>query len=139
MHLYVIRGNFMNFGIDNDLTEKIIGAAFEVHTILGSGFLEKVYENSLYEELSGRNLLVERQKPIAVYYKGKVVGEYFADIIVDGKIIVELKVVDKIIDIHEIQLKNYLKATALEIGLLINFGKSVEVKRKFVPNIYRID
>ena len=116
----------------DDLTQVIIGSAFEVHRELGAGFLEKVYENALCEELSRKGIAVESQKSISVYYKGKEVGDYFADLIVEDRIILELKAVEKLNDVHEIQLKNYLKATGKEIGLLINFGKSVEVKRKYV-------
>ena len=116
------------------LTETIIGAAYQVHSVLGSGFLEKVYENAMYEELTDRSLSVERQKPISVNYKGRLVGEYYSDLIVENVVILELKATEKISDIFEIQLKNYLKATGVEVGLLINFGKSVEVRRKFVPS-----
>jgi len=117
-----------------DLTEQIILCAYEVHNILGAGFLEKVYENALVEELTRRGLLAEPQKGIVVRYKGTVVGEYVADIIVENVIVIELKALERLHDIHEIQLKNYLKATGIEIGLLLNFGKSVEVKRKFVQD-----
>ncbi len=116
------------------LTQMIIGSAFEVHKELGTGFLEKVYENALKEELVTRGMSVEVQKPVSVYYKGNNVGEYFADLVVEDRIIIELKAVEKLHDVHEIQLKNYLRATDIEIGLLINFGRSVEVKRKYVSN-----
>ena len=79
-------------------------------------------------------LAVEQQKQLTVHYKGHVVGEYLADLVVDNKVIVELKAVEKMIDAHEVQLKNYLKATGIEIGLLLNFGKSVQVRRKYVEN-----
>lgn len=115
-----------------ELTEKVISAAYEVHNSLGSGFLEKVYENALLVELKGRGVIVEPQKAMQVRYKGVVVGEYVADMVVQGCLIIELKAVDKIIDAHELQLKNYLKATGVEVGLLLNFGRSVEVKRKYV-------
>jgi GxxExxY protein len=117
---------------NSNLTEQIISCAFEVHNILGTGFLEKVYENALFEELKVRGIKTEAQKPISVVYKGKVVGEYFADLVVEDSIIIELKALEKLTDIHEIQLKNYLKATNIKLGLLINFGKSVDVKRKYV-------
>lgn len=117
----------------HDLTELIIGCAFEVHRELGSGFLEKVYENALGLELQRKGIEVQQQRPISVSYKGDVVGEFVAALAVNNKVIVELKAVDKINDVHEIQLKNYLKATGFEVGLLINFGRSVEVRRKFVP------
>ena len=113
------------------LTEQIIQAAFTVHNTLGSGFLEKVYENAMVVELSGIGLKAEQQKPLQVTYHGLSVGEYFADLVVNDKIIVELKSVSHILPVHEVQLVNYLKATGLEIGLLINFAeKRVEVRRK---------
>jgi len=113
------------------LTEKIIQAAFTVHNTLGSGFLEKVYENALVIELGKAGLNVVQQAPIKVTYKESVVGEYFADLVVENKIILELKAVSHILPVHEVQLVNYLKATGLEIGLLINFAdKQVEVRRK---------
>ena len=125
----------MDVPISDALTEQIIGCAFEVHKILGSGFLEKVYENALVEELKSRGLKTESQKPITVSYKDKIVGEYCADIIVEESVVLELKAQEKINDIHELQLKNYLKATGVQLGLLINFGKSVEIKRKYVKSV----
>lgn len=116
------------------LTEQVIGCAYEVHNVLGSGFLEKVYENALLSELASRGIKAVAQRPLSVTYKGMVVGEYCADIVVEDSLIIELKAVDKLTDVHELQLKNYLKATNIELGLLINFGKSVEVRRKYVPN-----
>src|SRR6185369_14593258 len=89
------------------LTDQIINCAYEVHNVLGSGFLEKVYENALLNELTSRGIKAEAQRPISVSYKGKVVGEYCADIIVEDSLIIELKAVEKLTDIHEIQLKNY--------------------------------
>ena len=117
-----------------ELTEIIINCAFEVHKVLGSGFLEKVYKNAMIEELLLRSLKAESERAIKVKYKNIIVGEYFADIVVEDIIIVELKAVDKLNDINELQVKNYLNATGIEVGLLINFGKSVEVKRKYVQN-----
>ena len=125
----------MDVPISDALTEQIIGCAFEVHKILGSGFLEKVYENALVEELKSRGLKTESQKPITVSYKDKIVGEYCADIMVEDSVILELKALEKINDIHELQLKNYLKATGVQLGLLINFGKTVEMKRKYVKSV----
>jgi len=116
------------------LTEQVIGCAYEVHNVLGSGFLEKVYENALLRELASRGIKAETQRALSVCYKGTVVGEYCADIVVEDSLIIELKAVEKLTDLHELQLKNYLKATSIELGLLINFGKSVDVKRKYVPN-----
>jgi len=115
-----------------ELTEKIIKCGFEVHNILGPGFLEKIYENALNYEILKNKLKAKTQSPISVYYKEKNVGEYISDIIVEGKVIIEVKAVEKIIDIHELQLKNYLRATGIEVGLLMNFGTSLIVKRKFV-------
>ncbi|MBT1070974.1 GxxExxY protein [Pelotalea chapellei] len=118
--------------LHRDLTEKIIRCALEVHNVLGSGFLEKVYENALLQELTEHGLDVSSQALINVMYKGKTVGDYVADLLVDGRVIVELKAVDKLSDVHDLQLKNYLKATGNEVGLLLNFGKSLEIRRKFV-------
>jgi GxxExxY protein len=114
----------------SDITGEIIAAAYRVHKELGHGFLEKVYRNALAIELgeSGLNYAVE--VPLKVLYRGKLVGEYFADLIVDNKIIVEAKAVSKLDSAHEVQLVNYLKATGMRIGLLINFGQTVEVKRR---------
>ena len=117
----------------NDITYTINGAVFEVNKVLGAGFLEKVYENALLVELRGRGLKAESQVPIKVSYKNAVVGEYFADIVVEGKIIIELKAVDQLQKIHEAQLLNYLKATEYKIGLLINFTHpKAEIKRFIV-------
>ena len=116
---------------DEELTSKIIGCAYKVHKTLGSGFLEKVYENSLAIELRKIGLKVEQQIKIKVFYEGKVVGYYEADILVEDKIIVEVKAVVKLCKEHETQLVNYLVATGINNGLLINFGSSVEVRRKF--------
>jgi len=114
-----------------ELTEQVIRAAYTVHNVLGSGFLEKVYENALAIELIKSGLKVKQQTPLQVHYEGKVVGEYFTDIIVEDKVILELKAVSHILPAHEVQLVNYLKATGLEVGLLINFaGERVEVRRK---------
>ena len=116
-----------------DLTYAIIGAAMEVHQILGSGFLEAVYEVALAVEFGTRDVLYERQKRLQVSYKGQVVGDYVADFVVDGKVIVELKAVKMLTKVHEAQLINYLKATDIRVGLLINFGtSSLEHKRRIV-------
>jgi len=113
-----------------ETTDKIIKAFYDVYNELGFGFLEKVYENSMFIELSALGLKCQRQKPINVYYKNEKVGEYFADIIVEDKIIVELKAAETIAVEHELQLINYLKATGIEVGLLLNFGKKPQIKRK---------
>jgi GxxExxY protein len=113
-----------------EITEKIIGAAYTVHNELGYGFLEKVYKNALIIEIRSAGLIVESEVPVKVYYHKQIIGEYYSDIIVEKKIIIEVKAVKNIIPIHEVQLLNYLKATGLVIGLLINFGYSVDIKRK---------
>jgi GxxExxY protein len=114
----------------SDLTEKTINAAYKVHNELGFGFLEKVYQNALMIELKTMGLKANSEMPIKVYYQDQIVGEYVADIIVEDKVILELKAVKDPAQIHEVQLVNYLKATGIEVGLLINFGHSVQVKRK---------
>ena len=116
----------------NEITEKIIGAAYKVHNTLGSGFLEKVYQNSLAIELRALGFSVEAEKPMKVYYRGEVVGNYVADIIVDGTVLLEIKAIKELSGIHEAQILNYLKATGIEVGLLINFGKSVNIKRRIM-------
>ena len=116
--------------VHKELTGQIIGAAFEVYNLLGYGFLEKVYENALIKELQIRDLNFDAQYPIKVKYKGEEVGEYFADIFVEGKVIVELKTGEAFNPLHEAQLLNYLKATEIKVGLLINFSpKKCEYKR----------
>ena len=114
----------------NKVSEKIIGCAFTVSNTLGSGFLEKVYQNALVIELLNEGLEVEKEKAITIFYQGKVVGEYFADILVNHQIIIETKAVQSLNEIHQAQLLNYLKATKLPLGLLINFGTpKVQIKR----------
>ena len=114
----------------NEITYTINGAIFEVNRILGPGFLEKVYEKALLIELRERGLKAENQVPINVKYKGQSVGEYIADLLVEEKIIVELKTVEKLTKLHEAQLLNYLKATGIKVGLLVNFqNEKAEIKR----------
>jgi len=120
-----------------DITDKIIRAFYTVYNELGFGFLEKVYENALYLELRSMNLFCEKQFPINVYYQDKSVGEYFADIIVEHVVIIELKAAEAIAEEHELQLINYLKATELEVGLLLNFGKKPEFRRKVFSNEFK--
>ena len=115
---------------DSELTQKIIGCAYAVHNALGSGFLEKVYENALGIELLKAGLKVRQQEPVSVRYDGHVVGEYLVDLLVEEQIVVEVKAVRTLDRAHEVQLVNYLTATGHDIGLLINFGPSVHVKRK---------
>ena len=116
--------------VHGKITSEIIGAAFEVHNLLGYGFLEKVYENALIKELQLRGLYAVGQYPIKVEYKGSAVGDYYADILIESKVIVELKTGKATNSMHEAQLLNYLKATGIKVGLLINFGpEKCEYKR----------
>ena len=118
----------------SELTEKIIKAFFKVYNTLGYVFLEKVYENALFIELNAMGLCVEKQQQIEVFYEEELVGEYYADLIVDDCIIIELKTAESLCEENEYQLLNYLKATEIEVGLLLNFGKKPEVKRKVFSN-----
>ena len=114
------------------LTEKIIGCAMQVHRVLGQGFLESVYENAFAHEMRKAGLHVECQTPIRVYYDGVIVGDFIADMRVENRILVENKAVLALNTAHEVQLVNYLNATGIEIGLLINFGgPSLDFKRKY--------
>lgn len=114
----------------HELTERIIGCAYRVSNTLGCGFLEKVYENALLYELNGLGLIVEQQKSIEVNYMAVVVGHYIADLVVEGRVIVEIKAVSGLDEIHAAQTLNYLKATGLPVALLLNFGKpKVDVRR----------
>ena len=118
----------------NELTDKIIKCFYNVYNELGFGFLENVYQNALYFELLNNQLKVEAQKAIKVYYQNQIVGNYKADLIVNETIILELKAVEYLLEEHELQLINYLKATDAEIGLLLNFGKKPEIRRKIFTN-----
>jgi GxxExxY protein len=114
----------------NELTRAIIGAAMEVHSTLGPGFLESVYEAAMAIELNIGKVSYERQKPIPVMYKGEKAKDFFCDFLVDGKVLVELKALKAITNVEEAQVLNYLKATGLTVGLLINFGEqSLRYKR----------
>ena len=114
----------------NELTYEINGAVFEVNRVLGPGFLERVYQNALMVELRNRGLKAESQAAITVDYKDNVVGEYIADILVEEKVILELETVDRLEKIHEAQLLNYLRATGIKIGILVNFKHTrAEIKR----------
>ena len=106
--------------LHEELTHEIIKAFYEVHKVLGFGFLEQVYQNALYKELCNRKLKVECQKKIEVYYKGDIVGYYVADMVVEDTVILELKAVQSLRTEHEWQLINYLKATGMQVGLLLN-------------------
>lgn len=116
--------------MDADLTDRIIGAFYAVYNELGHGFLENVYENALVIALRETGLAVEHQASLTVRYRTHVVGDFKADLLVEGKIIVELKAVAQLIPAHEAQLVNYLKASGLHVGLLLNFGSRPQFKRK---------
>lgn len=121
----------------NETTRKIIGAFYNVYNKLGYGFLEKVYENAMLIELRKLGLTAIRQHPISVYYEGELVGDYYADIIVNDTVIIELKAASAIIEAHEAQLLNYLKATDIEVGLLLNFGAEPAIARKIFENKFK--
>ena len=117
-----------------ELTEDIIKVFYKVYNALGYGFLEKIYENAMMIEFRKAGIPAESQSPIKVTYDGEIVGEHAADIIVDGKVIIELKAAKKIAEDHHAQLLNYLKATDIEVGLLLNFGPKPEISRKVFDN-----
>ena len=119
----------------NDLTEKIIRVFYKVYNTLGYGFLERVYEKAMMIELQNEELPSVSQAPIKVLYDEQIVGEYFADIVVENKVILEIKAAKAITPAHEAQLLNYLKATDKEVGLLLNFGPKPSIKRKVFDNI----
>jgi len=120
--------------LHSELTEKIIKAFYKVYNTLGYGFLEKVYENVLVIELKKMGFHISQQYNIKVYYDGVIVGDYFADIIVEDNVIIELKSAESLREEHKFQLINYLKATEKEVGLLLNFGKTPEFKRAIFTN-----
>ena len=115
-------------------TDEIIETFYEVYNTLGYGFLERVYQNALYQELKRRGFDCKAQYPIKVFFKGQEVGEYYADVLVNECIILELKAVDTLCKEHELQLINYLKATDMEVGLLLNFGERPQIRRKIYTN-----
>lgn len=120
----------------NDITEKIIGCAYSVSNTLGVGFVEKVYENALVVAARKAGLQVEQQYPIKVSFDGVVVGEFFADLFVENRVLVELKAVSMLMNEHTAQALNYLRATGADVCLLINFGKpKIEIKR-LLPSVY---
>ena len=123
--------------LHEEITGKIIKAFFNVYNEPGYGFLEKVYEKSLLYELQLMGLAADNQTPIKVEYKNKNVGDYFADIIVEEKVIIELKAIECIIPEHEVQLVNYLKATNIEVGILLNFGPKPQYKRRVLTEEYK--
>ena len=116
------------------ITEKIIQAFYKVYNTLGYGFLEKVYKNAMFIELISLGFKVEKQKKILVYYYGSIVGDYYADLIIEEVVTVELKASECLVVENECQLINYLKATNIEVGLLLNFSKTPQLKRKIFDN-----
>ncbi len=116
----------------SDITGKINRCAVIVFDKLGWGFLEKVYENTMAIELEKLGIAFEVQKPLSIYYDQKIIGDYYADIVVDDKVIVELKACKALEEIHYAQLYNYLRATGIEVGLLINFGQKLDIKRRAI-------
>ena len=113
-----------------DLSDKVIKCFYIVYDELGGGFLESVYEKSLKIELEDMGIASENQKSVDVYYKNKLVGDFRADIVAEEKILIEIKAVSRLLPLHEAQLLNYLKATGIRIGLLVNFGERLEFRRK---------
>jgi GxxExxY protein len=120
--------------LHSDITSVVIQAFYDVYNELGYGFLEKVYKNALFNELTRRGVSCRMESPISVYYKGICVGDYYADIIVEDKVILELKAVKTILPEHLAQLNNYLRATDAEVGLLLNFGLEPQKKRVVFTN-----
>jgi GxxExxY protein len=116
------------------LTEQIIGAFYAVYTALGYGFLENIYIKALMIELKSRGMTVRDELPIRVYYAGQIIGEYFADLVINDLVILEVKAAKCLVAEHEAQLLNYLKATPYEVGLLLNFGPKPETKRRSFDN-----
>lgn len=118
--------------IYKELSYKIVGLAMEVHNTLGFGFLEKVYENALMILFEKNGIPAQQQAPVKVYFEGQVVGDYYADILVDNKIILELKAVNRILDVHRAQVLNYLRATEIKLAMILNFGKRSFEYERFV-------
>lgn len=116
------------------ITDAVLKAYYDVYNDLGYGFLEKVYQNAMYFELKSLGYKVEAQKQIKVYFRNQLVGEYYADILIEEKIIIELKACELLMNVHVAQLMNYLKATEIEVGLLLNFGEEPEFKRIIYTN-----
>lgn len=116
------------------ITDDILKVYFDIYNHLGYGFLEKVYQNAMYFELQKKGYKVEAQKSIKVYLKGQLIGEYYADLLIEDRIIIELKACELLMSVHVAQLMNYLKATKVEVGLLLNFGEELEFKRIIYTN-----
>ena len=121
------------------ITDTIIKVYYEVYNELGHGFLEKIYQNAMYFELKSLGYKVEAQKQIKVYFKKQLVGEYYSDLLVEDKVIVELKATELLMNVHVAQIMNYLKATPIEVGILLNFGEEPEFKRLIYTNDRKIN
>jgi len=115
--------------VHGEVTREIIGAFFDVYNELGYGFVEAVYQRALPVALAMRGVQSARETPLSVWFRGEIVGHYRADLIVEGKVIVECKVADRILPVHEVQLLNYLKATGIAVGLVLNFGPQPTFRR----------
>ncbi len=120
--------------LHDEITSRIIASSYRVYRVLGYGFLEKVYERAMVIDLRSGKVHIDQQVGIKVYYNGQIVGNYYADLLAEGKVIIELKAVDVLAEEHELQLINYLKATDIEVGLLLNFGPRPQVIRKIFTN-----
>jgi GxxExxY protein len=125
--------------LHKSITDAILKVYYEVYNELGYGFLEKVYQNAMYFELKSLGYKVEPQKQIKVYFKKQLVGEYYSDLLVEDKVIVELKATELIMNVHIAQIMNYLKATPIEVGMLLNFGEEPEFKRLIYTNDRKIN
>ena len=125
--------------LHKSITDKILKVYYDVYNELGYGFLEKVYQNAMYFELKSLGYKVEAQKQIKVYYKKQLVGEYYSDLLVEDKVIVELKATELLMNAHVAQIINYLKGTPIEVGLLLNFGEQPEFKRFIYTNDRKIN
>jgi GxxExxY protein len=125
--------------LHKSITDAILKVYYEVYNELGSGFLEKVYQNAMYFELKAKGYKVDAQKQIKVYFKKQLVGEYYSDLLVEDKVIVELKATELLMNVHVAQTLNYLKATEIEVGLLLNFGDEPEFKRIIYTNDRKVN
>lgn len=137
-HLSIFDKKYAKMGLlHQDTTDQIIKAFYNVYNKLGYGFLEKVYENAIMIELTKMGIPCEKQVPIDVYYESEHIGKYYADLLVNNQVIVELKAASGLLKEHEAQLLNYLKATEIEVGLLLNFGVKPQISRKIFENKFK--
>ena len=120
--------------LNGKITDDILKVYYDIYNQLGYGFLEKIYQNAMYFELKNMGYKVEAQTPIKVYLKGQLIGEYYSDLLIEDKVIIELKAYEVLMNVHIAQLINYLKATEIEVGLLLNFGEEPEFKRIIYTN-----